>query len=614
MRRKKKEKKRKTSPPKQGTTIGKRNIAFLALTIGVLVFIYVIGVIYYGNHFYPGTTVDGISVAGMNARTAASHINDELASYELHIIGTETVDVITGNDIGYAGSYTADAYESQEEGVSSSRNIIGDYLDKQNPFIWPFSAMLSDDSRTYSLLKEFDEDQIEALVGNLNCMTEGVVASEPAYLDFVDGEYIIVSETIGTEIDTDVLVSAIAEAISNEETELYLQDLYIKPNLTADEESLISAMEHGNNILAMEFTLSDGVRSITVTPETLQTLLVIEDNAVKVDLSLAISYANSLSDLNPSNVTSSQDAYLYFQAGSGYSLAADTVGTYIDPINFAVSLSEAVDAETSTINAVYATADVTDEDETLISVLNAANSLYNKKITIQNDYASVTLTGDDIASLINVSGSGIEFDDNAIAAWVNENILDTFNTVGISRDLLTSSGETVTLSGGTYGNQVDIEGEVAQLTADLQNGADVTREPVYSYKEWGTSSENSGIGYTFVEVDLDAQMLYLASDGQWSLSTPIVSGDPTTGKDTPTGIYYIIDISTDSGMRHYNTEVLYWMEISDGFGLRDAGWRNIFGGNLYRGDGTDGIVEMSQEAAKSLYETISVGIPVIIHE
>lgn len=583
------------------------------LVIGVLAFIYIVGVIYYGNHFYPGSTIDGIPVGGMNARTAVSYINDELGAYELCIIGEETVDVITGSDIGYAGDYTTQAYGSQGESSSLSKNIISNYLGRQNQFIWPINALISDDSKTYSLLKEFDKDQIESLVGSLDCMNEGIVASEPAYLDFVDGEYIIVPETIGTEIDVDVLVSAIAEAISNEETELYLQDLYTRPELKADNETLISAMEHGNNVLAMEFTLSDGIRSITITPEILQTLLVIEDNTVKVDLSLAISYANSLADLNPSNVTYSQDAYLYFQLGSGYAVSADTIGTYIAPIDFAISLSEAVDAEASTINAVYATADVTDEDETLLSVLNEANSLYNTKITIQNDYASVTLTGDDIANMIEVSGNGIEFDYSAITAWVNENILDAFNTVGITRNVLTSSGETVELFGGTYGNQVNVEGEVTQLAADLQNETDVTREPVCSYEEWGSSSENSGIGYTFIEVDIEAQMLYLVSNGQWILSTPIVTGDPTTGKDSPTGIYYIEDIATNSGMRHYNTEVLYWMEIDDSFGLRDAGWRSIFGGSLYKGDGTDGIIEMSQDSAQSLYESISVGIPVIIH-
>lgn len=217
--------------------------------------------------------------------------------------------------------------------------------------------------------------------------------------------------------------------------------------------------------------------------------------------------------------------------------------------------------------------------------------------------------------MIEINGTEVSVDYRKVKFWVQNHEQAGFCNVGISRNLTTAANDIITLGGGTYGNQIDVEAEAEQLAADLQAHENKIREPVYIYEEWGSRSENAGIGYDFIDIDLKAQTLYLVKDGRLVYTTPIVSGDPTTGRETPTGIYYNSKRITNPQKKHYNVDVLYWMQIDNSGDLviHDAGWRELFGGTLYNGDGSKGNIEVSRDAAKYLYENTEVGIPVIVH-
>ena len=215
--------------------------------------------------------------------------------------------------------------------------------------------------------------------------------------------------------------------------------------------------------------------------------------------------------------------------------------------------------------------------------------------------------------MITIEGTDVSVSESAVRDWVDDNVVSAFRHVGVSRRITIATGEVITLSGGTYGNRVDAAGEATRLTADLMAKEAVEREPVYAYQEWGT--ENGGVGYTFIEVDLDAQTVYLMDNGRCVYTTPIVSGDPASGNATATGVFYVASRTTNPEEKHYNIPVEYWMSLGDNAGivLHDAGWRDVFGGTIYRGDGSKGNIELTRDAAAYLYDRTSVGIPVVIH-
>ena len=88
------------------------------------------------------------------------------------------------------------------------------------------------------------------------------------------------------------------------------------------------------------------------------------------------------------------------------------------------------------------------------------------------------------------------------------------NTIYKPRSSAATGGETITIEGNEYGYRVDQDGELAQLLTDIDGGAAVTREPVYSksgYSRNGTDDLNG----SYIEVSLDQQHLWLYKTGYW---------------------------------------------------------------------------------------------------
>lgn len=211
--------------------------------------------------------------------------------------------------------------------------------------------------------------------------------------------------------------------------------------------------------------------------------------------------------------------------------------------------------------------------------------------------------------------------DKDFNVWINESLVKdyvekelyhAFNTVGAKRTIHSPGSDKFTISGGTYGNQIDIEAETKEIIKDIKNSKMITREPKYFIKVTGS---NNGIGKNYVDVNISKQKLWYIRKNKIVFSSDIVTGDPTTGHSTPTGMYYVEFKKTDYTMRKYNAHVNYWMPIDTGtgVGLHDASWRGSFGGEIYHGNGSHGCINMPTSKASVLYHMLPVNTPVIVH-
>ena len=57
----------------------------------------------------------------------------------------------------------------------------------------------------------------------------------------------------------------------------------------------------------------------------------------------------------------------------------------------------------------------------------------------------------------------------------------------------------------------------------------------------------------------------------------------------------------------------YWMPFNGGIGMHDASWRGSFGGSIYKTNGSHGCINLPVKAAKTIYENISAGMPVLCY-
>ncbi|MBE5825044.1 MAG: L,D-transpeptidase [Butyrivibrio sp.] len=121
---------------------------------------------------------------------------------------------------------------------------------------------------------------------------------------------------------------------------------------------------------------------------------------------------------------------------------------------------------------------------------------------------------------------------------------------------------------------------------------------------------------TYIDIDLENQNVVYILDGTPVFETPCVSGDVSKGRQTPTGTFAIYGHIPGQYLTGptWKNWVDYWMPFSPGgCGIHDATWRRKFGGTIYKNNGSHGCVNISHDAAKTLFDMVDIGTVVIVH-
>lgn len=272
-----------------------------------------------------------------------------------------------------------------------------------------------------------------------------------------------------------------------------------------------------------------------------------------------------------------------------------------------------VDTEVYQQPEVKATKEMKEQVESLNSQLDKYRST-----TVTYLFGSETqvLDSDTIFSWVKIDGTDMSIDQDAAAAYVSD-MANKYNTIYIPRTFHTSSGEDITVQDNEYGYRIDQDAELAQLLEDLKSGEAVSREPVYSSSAMMRNGTDDLVG-SYIEVSLDAQHLWLYKDGALVTETDIVSGAPTAERETYRGAWPIAykasPFTLSSEEYGYNTTVKYWMPFVYGQGLHDASWQSAFGGDRYKtGHGSHGCINLPEDQAALIYNTIDGGYPIIIY-
>lgn len=176
-------------------------------------------------------------------------------------------------------------------------------------------------------------------------------------------------------------------------------------------------------------------------------------------------------------------------------------------------------------------------------------------------------------------------------------------------------GNTIKVSGGYDGNnhswKIDSEEETKALIENIKNGQTISKHPIYY--QTSAASYFSNVGETFVEIDMANQHLWYYKDGYLVVEGDIVTGNLSNGCATPDGVYRLYYKQKDTVLRGtgYASPVCFWMPFNGGIGLHDASWRSEFGGEIYKTNGSHGCINAPYYVAKTVYDNISSGTPII---
>lgn len=325
-----------------------------------------------------------------------------------------------------------------------------------------------------------------------------------------------------------------------------------------------------------------------------------------------------LSCMDRENMREPQDARIsdYDSATGSYTIIKEDEGTELleDKVKEAVasaimSLSESVNLEEQ---GCYLSPAVTSGDEALKTACESMNRYVGAKITYRFGDRSETLSGNEIHNWLTVNGTSVGVSEAKAAEYV-KNLASAYNTAYKPKTLKTSYGKNVTITTGSYGWKIDQTKETAALVDLIKNGEQTSREPEYSQK--AASRSGNDYGNTYVEINLTAQHLYFYVDGKLLVQSDFVSGNAAKGWSTPAGAYALTYKQRNATLKGqgYATPVSYWMPFNGGIGLHDANWRKTFGGTIYKNKGSHGCINLPPAVAKTIYENISAGAPVLCY-
>lgn len=302
----------------------------------------------------------------------------------------------------------------------------------------------------------------------------------------------------------------------------------------------------------------------------------------------------------------------------------ETDGTTIKTEEFRKTVITAVNGANEKLDLLktgcYEKPSYTSDSKKVTEACDAMNKYLGATVTYDFKPNTEVVDSSMISKWVKVDGDmNVTFDESAVKEYV-QSLAAKYDTKGKERTFTSASGNTVTVSGGSYGWKIDQEAEYNALIANIQKAEIVTREPNYSSR--AASHDGNDVGNTYAEVNLTTQHMYYVKDGHIALETDVVTGNPNKGNATPTGVYSLAYKAKDQtlkgtkkadGTYEYETPVKYWMPFNGGVGFHDASWQPTFGGSRYQTNGSHGCVNMPPEMAGKLFELISAGTPVVVH-
>lgn len=269
-------------------------------------------------------------------------------------------------------------------------------------------------------------------------------------------------------------------------------------------------------------------------------------------------------------------------------------------------------------------------DEEIQAVCDAANALIGASLTLLLGETEVaTLDSDQIFAWITFGDDlTASLDDDALTAWVEE-LADSLDTVGTERTYTRGDGEVITVSGGTFGWEVDVDAFVEAVQTAVAEGQTTTLSiPTTSEGDVYTAQGEADWG-AYIDVDISEQYArFYDADGNIVWESGVITSNTTKGYVTPSGVYYIRSMYRNITLRgpydsetdtyEWESDVSYWMAfVGSSIGFHDATWQNssnfgVPGANTWTG--SHGCVNLPLSAAEELYDLVYLGLCVVVHE
>lgn len=222
---------------KGGKRAGKVAAIVCGSVVGVLLVAYLIGVAVFSGHFWPNAKMGDTDISFKTPEEITSALEQGVEKYSLRIHGD-------GLDV---------TLSANEAGVDfNAERIVSGMFDDANAWAWPLEAF-SDHDETDALVATLDEsgvsDELHAAIDAVNASTEAPVNATVAY-DESSKMFTVVKEKYGTQINADVVMAAVADAVSTLQGEVVLDESALsQPTILSTDQRVVDAAAQANGMI-----------------------------------------------------------------------------------------------------------------------------------------------------------------------------------------------------------------------------------------------------------------------------------------------------------------------------------------------------------------------------
>ena len=323
------------------------------------------------------------------------------------------------------------------------------------------------------------------------------------------------------------------------------------------------------------------------------------------------------------------DASIYFDEDAGkYAVKSEEVGTQLDAKavqKVARDAAANMDEKAEVGEEQLLQPSLLSTDKKLVDTVDMANGLISAHLTLKINGNPVDEIGSDLLKgFVKISDKyEVTLSEDELSTWVNQ-LAASYNTIGMERTYTRADGKTITVSGGSYGWEVDQASLSASIMDAIKSGETTEIEiPCIDSANTYAGRGQRDWGNRYIDVDISEQHVrFYGDDGKIIWEADCISGAPDGEHDTVQGVWYVVAKESPSTLigyqgkkKEYETEVEYWMPFEgNSIGFHDATWQPDFGGSMYAdGYGSHGCVNLSYSDAESLYGIIQPGDVVVVH-
>ncbi len=319
------------------------------------------------------------------------------------------------------------------------------------------------------------------------------------------------------------------------------------------------------------------------------------------------------------NMIAPQDAQVIL-TDDGATVKTEVYGTTLNAEKTHAAVRNALDKGTTRIDlddlGLYENPKVFSSDLSLMTEAMAMNKVLGAKVLMRFGSRTEVMNSEVIADFLDKKGSSYVLNEEKLREYVSK-LAQKYDTCLQERIFYTSIGTKMTLEAGVgdYGWILDQEATYEKLLEAIRGQKKITMDPVYTQEAYCRDAND--IGDTYVEISLTNQTMWFYKKGRLVVETPVVTGNPYAGHETPSGGVWSLKgrmrNQTLSG-QGYSTPVDYWMPFNGGVGIHDLQSRAWFGGSIYLGGGSHGCINTPLSAVKLIYDQIEEGVPVIVYK